>query len=212
MADEHFSVDDEGIPTPSNRSLENLSSVQLSLASKLVALAAPETSIHPLAIQSLAIRTERGERVGVIVGHNRFDLYTLTRLARQHHLDTQRLLANIEISRAFTCHQLHHRITTLARESTRHWSALYVLGLLDTFFDESVDYHEAGRLLAASLAELERLAREGLPILITVSLPKEPGRELLLRQVARGADEYWELAGDTPRLAAPRQLELPLRF
>ncbi len=185
-------------------------SIQWMRPFQLVAVAAADTSLHPLVIQSLAVRAERGERVGLVIGHNRFDLYALTRLAREHGFDPTRWLTQIQLSRAFTCHQLHHRLVTLDRLVARDWCALYVLGLLDTFYDESVEYHEAARLLSAVLAALKRIARAGLPVLITLPVSTPSGRERLAQLVARAADDYWELVTTRPRLAAPIQLALPL--
>lgn len=180
----------------SRASAGNIDPAQLLIPSQVVALAAPDTAIHPRVIQSLAMRTQRGESVGVIIGHNRFALYTLTRWAHTHGFDPAALLDRIELSRAFTCYQLHRRILTLDAELLRRWRALYVLGLLDTFFDESVKYYEAARLLKDVLAQLKRIARTGLPVLITLSAPKKPGRESFLKLVADGADEYWEKGDD----------------
>ncbi len=189
-------------------------SIQLLRPFQLVAVAAPGTWLHPLVLQSLAARVERGERVGAVIGHNRFDLYALTRLARQHGFDPTHWLTQIQLSRAFTCHQLHHRLVTLDRTMTRGWSALYVLGLLDTFADESVEAPEAAQLLTATLAALKRIARAGLPVLITASVPSVSGREPLIRSIARGVDEYWELtpSSATPRLSAPPRLTGPVQL
>ncbi len=179
---------------------------QLSIPHQVIALAAPDASAHPLALNSLAARVERGELVGVLIGHNRFDLYSLMGWARQHKLNTQRLLAHVELSRAFTCHQLHRRLMTI--DPGRRWRALYVLGLLDTFYDESVPYHESAQLLHGCLVQLKQIARMGLPVLITLSLPKEPGREGLIELVAHGVDEYWALSGYANQLSTPSQIPL----
>ena len=144
----------------------------------------------------------------MLIGHNRFDVYALSRLALEHGLDPRPLLERIELSRAFTCHQLHRRILTLGAPHAKRWSALYVLGLLDTFYDEDVKQYEARRLLNECLAKLREIAGSGLPVLITVSAPQEPGREHFLEAVARQADMYWAPAEETPRLPGPRQLAL----
>ncbi len=160
-----------------------------------------------MVIRSLAAQAARGERVGVVVGHNRFDLYALARLAQSHGLDPRPLLARIELSRAFTCHQLHRRIMTLD-PAKRRWSALYVLGLLDTFYDEDVKGYEAARLLRESLARLRALSDEG-PVLVTVFAPKEPGREHFLELTAQAVDVYWEPPREAQALPAAPQLALP---
>ncbi len=181
---------------------------QLRLTSQVVAVAARDSFSHPLVIRSLAAHAARGERLGVLIGHNRFDVYALSRLALEHSLDPRPLLARIELSRAFTCHQLHRRILTLGVPHMQRWSALYVLGLLDTFYDEDVKHHEASRLLNESLRKLKEIAASGLPVLITVSAAQEPGREHFLEVVASQADMYWEPSEDVPRLPAPHQLAL----
>ena len=181
---------------------------QLPLPSQVAAVAARESYSHPLVIQSLAAHAARGERLGVLVGHNRFDVYALARLALEHGLDPRPILQRIELSRAFTCHQLHRRILTLDVPHTKRWSALYVLGLLDTFYDADVKPYEARRLLKESLLKLKEIAEGGLPVHITVSGPQEPGREYFLEEVARRADIYWEPGEEASRLPAPRQLAL----
>jgi hypothetical protein len=180
------------------------------LPARLVALAAHDSLAHPWVVQSLAAHAARGQSLGVLVGHNRLDVYALARLLREHHLDPRPLLARIHLSRAFTCHQLHRRIQTLGPAQARRWSALYVLGLLDTFYDEDVLRHEPVRLLREGLAHLQELAAGGLSVLITVSAPKEAGREDFLRIVERTADVYWKPAEHAPQLPARPQLHLPI--
>ncbi len=180
------------------------------LANRVVAISAPDSQSHPLVIQSLATQAARGRRLGVLVGHNRLDVYGLARLIRAHWLVPEPVLARIELARAFTCHQLHRRILTLTTEQARRWSALYVLGLPDTFYDEDVPYPEVTRLLQESLKHLQHLAASGLPILITASAPRQAGRERLLNLIAARVDQYWEWDLRRPRLAEPAQLNLPL--
>ncbi len=192
-----------------------LSPAEIPPPARVAALAARESWAHPLVIDSIHVRARRGERLGVIVGHNRFDVYALARLALSQGLDPRPLLARVDVSRAFTCHQLHRRVLTPFSKSHQaddiqiesSWSALYVLGLLDTFYDEDVKLHEAQRLLSQVLARLKELAADGLPVLITVSAPREPGREHLLAAVAQGADLYWQLSAEEearlPQMGAP---------
>ncbi len=161
-------------------------------SSRLVALAAPNSVVHPRVIASLARYGTRGERVGMLIGDNRFELYSLTRLAHRHGYDPGKLLRQIELSRAFTCHQLHRRVMTIDRTMIPRWRALYVLGLLDTFYDESVPASEAVHLLVSTMKRLQELKCYGLDILVTAARPKKPGREKLLEIIARYADEYVE--------------------
>jgi hypothetical protein len=157
----------------------------------------------------MVVRAQRGERLGALIGDNRFDLYTLVRLAKARGLDPELLLGRIELSRAFTCHHLHRRACTLDPALVRKWQALYVLGLLDTFYDESVKYHEAARLLGETLARLKQIAAMGLPIRVTLSPPRHRGRESLVRVVQRAVDAYWEFSPE-PRYSQSSQLALPV--
>lgn len=172
------------------------------------ALAAPDSRLQPLITQSLAVHAGRGDHLGAIIGHNQFDVYALARWARARGQNPRPLLAHIELSRAFTCHQLHRRIVTLDAQPRVDWAALYVLGLLETFYDEDVKVYEATRLLNESLYHLKSIAAKGLPVLITISAPKEPGREHFLELVARAVAVYALPAPDAPQLPAATQLQL----
>jgi hypothetical protein len=193
------------LPVPS---FAKIQPAQLPVPSQVAAVAARESYSHPLVIQSLAAHAARGERLAVLIGHNGFDVYALARLALEHGLDSRLILERIELSRAFTCHQLHRRILTLGAPRTDRWSALYVLGLLDIFYDEDVKQNEARRLLNDCLVKLKEIAGSGLPVLITVSAPQEPGREHFLEIVAGHADLFWAPAEEAPASPGPRQLAL----
>lgn len=181
---------------------------QLLVPARVIALQGPDSVIHPQVIQSIATRTTHAERVGLIIGHNRFALYALSRWARHHRIAPSELLERIDLSRSFTCFQLHQRISRLDAKTTNPWRTLYVLGLLDTFYDESVDYSTAARLLHASLAHLKRIAGAGLPVLITISLPKQPGREGLIELVRNSADQNWAFESTAP---ISKATQMPLR-
>ena len=56
----------------------------------------------------------------------------------------------------------------------KDWSALYLLGLLETFWDEDIHYAEAARLLRDILARLRYWAEHGLSVLVTLSPPPKP--------------------------------------
>lgn len=178
--------------------------------SQVIAVKAPETFFQTKIIPSLAFHAARGERVGVIVGNNRFDVRAIAQLARRHKLDPRPLLARIELSRAETCHQLYQCIATLSDEQINAWHALYVLGFMENFYDETPKEHEAKWLLVQSLKTLRELASRGLLILLTLSEPKQKGREHFLQVVAQRVDVYQEISETTPQLAPPRQLALEM--
>ncbi len=161
---------------------------------KIMALCGDSKPIHALILQSLCIRAARGERLSLVIGDNHFDAYRLARLVRAHGFDPAALVPHIELSRPFTCYQLQHRIFSLDAQNQAACDALYVIGLLETFYDEDVKEGEAVRLLAQTLARLKSIAAKGLPILLSMALPKLPGRESFIEIVKRAADAYWQPA------------------
>lgn len=175
---------------------------------QLVAFAATESFARPHIVRALGTHAARGERAGVILGSNRLDVRGIARWARQHRLDPRPLLARVDISRAETCHQLAECIATLSPAQQRTWRALYVIGFLETFYDETPDYHEARWLLHQTLRRLKTLAANGLPVLITVSAPQTAARANFMQEVSLRADVYWQANEQAPRLHAPRQLAL----
>ncbi len=177
---------------------------------QLVAVKASETFFQTKIIPSLAFHAARGERVGVIVGNNRLDVHAIAQLAHKHKLDPRPILSRIELSRAETCHQLYQCIATLSDEQISTWHALYVLGFMENFYDETPKEHEAKWLLVQSLKKLRELASRGLLILLTLSAPKQKGREHFLQLVAQRVDVYQEISETVPQLAPPRQLALEM--
>lgn len=157
--------------------------------SKILVLFGPTSELHPLVLQSLFLRTQRGEHIGLIIGDNHLNEYALARLARAHGFNPESLLARIDFSRSFTCHQLHHCIVDLMPEKMLHWRALYALGLLDTFYDEDIRLPIVSRLLNDILIRLRYIASQGLPVLITLAPPpRETTRAELIARVIHAAD------------------------
>lgn len=185
---------------------------------RLVAVCGARAQIHPLVLQSLCVRAARGEQLALVVGDNHFDAYQLARLARARGFHPASVLARIALTRPFTCYQLHHSIAALdpkgfcnnvetmrrvTRQNTRGrcarvenpsgldagLDALYVIGLLELFYDQDVREYEAQRLLLATLKELKRLAAKGLPVLVTFSRTR-CAREAFMAMVRRTADVY----------------------
>lgn len=163
------------------------------IQSKVLALFGQTSELHPLILQSLFLHASRGEQLGVIVGDNRFDEIALARLARGRGFNPSALLARIEFSRPFTCHQLHHCVLNLVEERANDWRALYVLGLLETFWDEDIRYADVTRLLNEILTRLRQMAVQGLSVLVTISpSPKETTRQEFITRVIHAADAYWQ--------------------
>ena len=193
----------------SGATLRTIDPESLPVPSQIVSLLGSSRELHPLLIRSFLARTARGATVGAIVGDNRFHAYKLARLARAHHLNPDVLLTRIQLSRPFTCYQLHRRVVTIDSKTVQSWAALYVLGLLDTFYDEDVPHREAARLLREIARRLRELAADGLPILITLSQPPERSpRQQLVSLILEASDSYWQPSPPILQLAA-QQFTLP---
>ena len=132
----------------------------------------------------------RGETPRLFDGGNRFDGYFVARLARRLTPQPRAVLSRMRLSRAFTCFQLAELIENTPTDS----SPLFVLDLLNTFYDESVPPRDVERLLARVIAQLKRLAAVG-PVIVgageSQSLVKE--RWSLLDQLQAAADLTWML-------------------
>lgn len=73
-------------------------------------------------------------------------------------------------------------------------SPLYLLGLLDTFYDENVPLREVLRLLDQILAQLRQRARDTLVIIVTKLPPvKMAERAVLVRRVQEQADASYRI-------------------
>jgi hypothetical protein len=131
-----------------------------------------------------------GEPVRVFDGGNCFDGYFVARLARRFQPDAHAVLERIRLSRAFTCFQL----AELIENSPGDRAPLFLLNLLDTFYDESVPLRDVERLLATTLTQLKRLATVG-PVVVGAQEPRTlvKDRWSLLDQLQAAADGAWLL-------------------
>jgi len=138
----------------------------------------------------------QGEPVRVFDGGNCFDGYFVARLARRFQPDPYAVLERIRLSRAFTCFQL----AELIENSPGDRSPLFLLNLLDTFYDESVPLRDVERLLATSLTHLKRLATVG-PVVVGAQEPRTlvKDRWSLLDQLQAAADGAWLLRAPEER-------------
>ncbi|MGA9533761.1 MAG: hypothetical protein WBR18_13670 [Anaerolineales bacterium] len=151
----------------------------------------------------LTIIASQGETVRAFDGGNCFDGYFVARLARRLDPNPHAVLDRIHLSRAFTCFQL----AELIENSPADRSPLFVLNLLDTFYDESVPLRESERLLATALTHLKRLAAVG-PVVVGAQEPRTlvKDRWSLLDQLQASADGAWLLR--LPEMEPPLQPRL----
>lgn len=145
----------------------------------------------------------KGSRPRVYDGGNRFDGYYIARLARRISAHPQTILERIHLSRAFTCFQLAERI----ENTTGSAEPLFVLDLLNTFYDESIPLREVEYLLDKTVAHLHQLAVSG-PVIVGAREPRAPVQERwpLLERLQLAADATWMLR--PPEESAGAQLSL----
>ena len=155
----------------------------------------------------------RGETPRLFDGGNRFDGYFVARLARRLTPQPRAVLSRMRLSRAFTCFQLAELIenTPTEPQADRNGppadsSPLFVLDLLNTFYDESVPPRDVERLLDRVIARLKRLAAVG-PVIVGAGEPQSLVKERwgLLDQLQAAADLTWMLRPPQEEtLAQPR--------
>jgi Rad51 len=152
-----------------------------------------------------------GRPVYVVDGDNSFRSYHIARYARDLKLDPRLALAQVQVSRAFTCYQLVEIIERLSRRAnTINCSGIVCLGLLGTLYDEDVAWPEAQRLLREVIAHLKLLA-ERRPVIVTVRPPssKAQNRLGLIQLLMQQVDVVRILE---PDLRYPRTVQIPLRL
>jgi hypothetical protein len=188
----------------------------------LAALYGPDAV--PLAL-ALTAQIALRRPVWVIDGGNRFDALWLAEYAARSGYAPEPVLARINISRAFTCHQMAERILSLPVPGPDPGSdpgseagagagaggaiaPLVILHLLDTFYDENVPITEARRLLNALWPVLRRRSRS-VPVALTVHPPRSErvaDRECFYAGILRRADRRVGPEQEERTVAPPLQL------
>jgi hypothetical protein len=107
-------------------------------------------AICPTLLMMIA-RLAEEEPVRVVDGGNHFNVYPLARAVGGR----TEILERIQVSRAFSCHQMLATLESLSSEPV----PFVVLDLLRTFYDQNVWAGERKRLLRLCLAHLDRLEK-----------------------------------------------------
>lgn len=116
---------------------------------------------------------------------NRAQMYTVAKHLRSYTNDPVSAMRNIRLSRAFTCYQVHKRLSTLQPQDNH---PVIIMDMLTTFYDDEVKPAEANWLLLQSIAYILDISEKS-PVLITTratpAMAKEKSNLLqLLRQVS----------------------------
>jgi hypothetical protein len=131
------------------------------------------TAVYGLGVCAAADRALAGETVLYLAGANMFDPFLVGRLARASRVVPSRVLRQIHVSRAFTCHQMVRLVADCLASAVHTYDTRRVIlsGPLETLYDESVPEREAARLFRTMLAALERLAQQDVQVLCVSPLP-----------------------------------------
>ncbi|MGD8850664.1 MAG: hypothetical protein PVF18_13115 [Anaerolineales bacterium] len=183
------------LPVPAN----DPATLQVLLQPRLSLFWGADTPTRAL-LACLTVLAVEGHNVQVFDGGNRFDGYFIARLARRLSDEPHAVLERIRLSRAFTCFQLAQLIESAPAIPTKDergegvCSALFVLDLLNTFYDESVPLRDVERLLTTTVTHLKRLAAVG-PVIVGAREPRVLVKErwTLLDQLQVAADSAWLL-------------------
>ena len=141
-----------------------------------------DLSLTRLALYGITLITTDGYAVWVLDGANSFNAYFVARLARRWGYAPEPVLERIKLSRAFTCYQMKELATRRLASALgpSQGTAIFCLGLLETFYDEDVKVTDAARMIKMISVTFAALARRGYTILITAREPRAEQKERLV--------------------------------
>jgi hypothetical protein len=165
----------------------NTFSISTPLPNQFVLIVAPHAA-H-LQMLDLAARLAVRGPLRVLDGGNQFNPLPVARTMRRYTARLEEALVSIQLSRAFTCHQM----VALLSESSSEAIPTLVLDMLSTFYDEAVPLVESQRLLEVCLVHLGRLSH-GAPVVVSARPPAALVSERLplLELLRDAAAQYWE--------------------
>jgi hypothetical protein len=131
------------------------------------------TAVYRLGLCAAVDRALAGETILYLAGANIFDPFLVGRLARASRVAPSRVLQQIHVSRAFTCHQMVRLVTDCLSSAIQRYTARWVIlsGPLETLYDESVPDQEAARLFRMMLPALQHLTQQDVQILCVSPRP-----------------------------------------
>ena len=147
-----------------------------------IGLLSSNHSLTRLALYGITLITTDGFAVWVLDGANSFNAYVVARLARRWGFAPEPILERIKLSRAFTGYQMNELVTRRLASALGppQRTAVFCLGLLETFYDEDVKLIDAVRMIRMISATFAALAQRGYTILITAREPRAEQKERLV--------------------------------
>ena len=171
-------------------------SLQEITQNKLVVLAFPRYRVRD--IFALMAGSAQRSPIRVIDGGNLFNVLTLNRAIRRKNNRVEEVLGRIYISRAFTCFQMEAMLHNLSD----YRCPIFILDLLYTFYDESVDDGQSRRLMTDAIRHLTQ-ASASVPVLVCIFPPaKADKRPFLMQMLLGAANSVWQPEAQP---AAPQQ-------
>jgi hypothetical protein len=148
-------------------------------------------------------------QVRFICGDNRFDPYSVSRLAKSKGVRPEAALSSILIARAFTAYQFTELVARLPAGATA--DLVVISGPCSAFFDEDLSIVDAARLFYRALWRMVELANSGMTLLLVQSqMPAGTRRAYFLTDLCRASDVVLRLGGEhTFALENRRRLALP---
>jgi len=128
--------------------------------------------LRPLAAAAAAWGVARGAPVLVVDAANRFDPHRLVREGRARGLAPGRVLAQVQVARAFTCHQLVRLLKEELAGALTPGSLVLVLGPVTLFYDEQVNLAERRRLFQDLVRLLGDIKTRSSLLLLQPLLPR----------------------------------------
>ncbi len=138
---------------------------------------------------------KRTDKIALIDGANRFDVYTLARLAEMEGIEPSEILDRVYLSRVFTGYQMDAVLTNgitpflnLIRSRV-----VFVLGLLHTLFDDQMPARESYKSLLRIRSQFEIMKKRGISIVLASEniYPHQPDRMNLTGCMLNMADRLY---------------------
>jgi len=173
-----------------------------------------DLSLTRLALYGITLITTDGYAVWVLDGANSFNAYVVAKLARRWGYAPEPILGRIKLSRAFTCYQMKELVTRRLASvlGPPRRTAIFCLGLLETFYGEDVKLVDAVRMIKMISATFTTLAQRDYTILITAREPRaeQKDRVVLLNLLKASAQRVERIHFSTDEHTAPVQQPLLL--
>jgi len=153
--------------------------------------------MRPLTAAAAAWGVAQGWRVLVVDAANRFDPYQLVREGRRRGLVPDLVLNQVQVARAFTCHQLVQLVqeglpAALAEVAP---ALVIVLGPCSPFYDEQVPLSERRRLFRTMMGALVQIKKQAALWFLQPELPPQVANQHFGRLLARLADQVVRVGG-----------------